>query len=533
MGTPLEEPTYPQQMSTNVVRPRDPELRAALRLAAGFALAKLLLHLAMNLWQAHLGWGYFRDELYYLICGRHLAWGYVDHGPLVALQARLAESLFGRSLAGLRIFAALAGALRVFLTGMLAWSLGGQRAAQALAMIGVLVAGQYLGGDSYLAMNSFESLFWMSCLLALILIESDASRRLWLLFGLSAGLGLLNKPSMTFFLGALLIALLATPQRRLLRTPWMLAGVTLMLLIVAPYLHWQVVHHWPTLEFLQNGRAEHKNIVLGPLAFLNNQIQTMHPLNLLLWGAGLLWLLRRKTWRWLGLTWLIFLAGMIALQAKDYYVVPIYPILFAAGGLAWESRLAEWKRQRIFAFPLLEGALLSTGLLLLPMSNPILTPPAWLAYTGALHLRPRGNTENTSSGALPQFFADRFGWQEEVVKIRRVYRSLSPAEQQQTVILCTNYGEASAINFLAPDLPPAISGHNNYWLWGPGPKPATILIDVENTTAEHLQDFYSSVLLVDHMESPWSMPYEHRSIFLLRAPHQTMQALWLDKKMYL
>jgi len=155
-------------MSTTIVRPVDPTLRSALHLALLFAAIKFALHIAANLWEAHIGYGYFRDELYYIICGRHLAWGYVDHGPGVAIQANLALALFGKSLAGIRMLSAAGGAARVFLTGILAWSLGGRRPAQGLAMICVLIAPQYLGTDSYLSMNSFESLFWMTCLLALI-----------------------------------------------------------------------------------------------------------------------------------------------------------------------------------------------------------------------------------------------------------------------------------------------------------------------------------------------------------------------------
>ncbi len=247
---------------TTVVRPTDLSLQSALRLATLFAAIKLVLHIATNLWEAHIGYGYFRDELYYIICGRNLAWGYVDHGPGVAIQAKLALALFGKSLAGIRMLSAVGGAGRVFLTGILAWSLGGRRPAQGLAMLGVLVAPQYLGTDSYLSMNSFESLFWMGCLLAVILIVRGGSDKLWLLFGISGGLGLLNKPSMTFFLIALLAALLLTPQRRLLFNKWAAAGIALLILIALPNLIWQIHNHWPTLEFLHNGQVENKNIKL-------------------------------------------------------------------------------------------------------------------------------------------------------------------------------------------------------------------------------------------------------------------------------
>jgi len=522
-------------MSTTGVRPPDSELRSAVTLAVAFALFTFVLHLAINLYQAHIGYGYFRDELYFLICGRHLAWGYVDHGPLVAVQARLAETIFGHSLTGIRMFSTLAGASRIFITGILAWSLGGHRAAQALAMIGVLVAPQYLGTDSYLSMNSVESLFWMTCLLAIILLERGGNQKLWLLFGISAGLGLLNKPSMTFFLIALLIALALSPQRHLLRTPWLAAGVALLVLIAIPNLLWQIHNHWPTFEFLRNGQLEHKNKVLGPLAFFNAQFIALHPINLLVWGAGLFWLLKKPTRRWLGLTYLIFFALMMAMHAKDYYLSPIYPILFAAGGLAWESRKTAPARNRTFAFPILETVLILTGLILLPMSNPILKPDTWIAYANKLHLRDKtSNTENLDTGLLPQFYADRFGWQEEVDQIRHIYTALSPAEQSQAVILCDNYGEASAINFLAPDLPTAISGHNNYWLWGPGPRPASVLITIEDDTPEHFLTYYADVQVAGQMTSFWAMPYERRKrIFLLRHPHQTIQSLWPRKKDYL
>ena len=179
---------------TTVVRPVDPALRSALRLAFRFAAIKLILHIATNLWEAHIGYGYFRDELYYILCGRHLAWGYVDHGPGVALQANLALAIFGKSVAGIRMLSAAGGAARVFLTGILAWSLGGRRPGQALAMIGVLLAPQYLGTDSYLSMNSMESAFWMTCLLALILILRGGSEKLWLILASPPDLALFNKP---------------------------------------------------------------------------------------------------------------------------------------------------------------------------------------------------------------------------------------------------------------------------------------------------------------------------------------------------
>ncbi|HEY0263892.1 MAG TPA: glycosyltransferase family 39 protein [Granulicella sp.] len=516
-------------MRTTVVRPQDPELQAAVRLALLFAAIKLALHIAVNLYQAHLGWGYFRDEFYYIACGRHLAWGYVDHGPLVAVQARLSLALFGKSLAGIRMLSALAGAARVFLTGMLAWSLGGKRAAQALAMIGVIAAPIYLALDSFLSMNSAESLFWMLCLLALIRMLRGGDPRWWIVFGIAAGLGLLNKHSMTFFLLALLAALLLTPQRRLLASRWAALGVGLLLLIALPNLIWQVQNHWPTLGFLANGRATGKNLSLGPIAFLAAQIRGLGFLGLLVWVAGLIWLLRQSQWRWLGWMFLLFFAAMFALHAKDYYVAPVYPVLFAAGGIAWEHLTR--RRNRAGTLPILEGCTIALSLFTLPLVLPVLPVEEWLRYTKATHLYSQmANQESMSSGVLPQFFADRFGWQEEVDAVTSIYQSLPEADKRIVGISCGNYGEAGALEFLGHNLPPVVSGHNNYWLWGPRGVSGEVMILVSSATPEELSKTYKSVQIAGRMENPYAMPFERHNIYLVRERRTPMD--WTKRKLY-
>ncbi len=514
------------------VYPRHSELSQAVALGSSFAAALFLFHLCANLYQAHTGWGYFRDEFYYIACGRHLAWGFVDHGPLVALQARLAETLFGHSLAGIRALSALGGSARVFLTGLLAWALGSRRPGQALAMSAVALAPQYLALDGFLSMNSCESLFWMTALLALILVIRSQDPRWWLLFGAASGLGLLNKPSMAFFLAALLAAILLT-RRDLLNTRWPILGVLLMLAIVAPYLHWQIANHWPTWEFLQNGRLEHKNKSLPTAEFLITQVLNLDPASALIWLPGLIYLLRRQSWRFLGLTYVFFLLGMMALHAKDYYVVPIYPMLFAAGGLAWETHFAERRSVRdnhTFAFPAAVATLTLITLATLPMDTPVLTPAAWIRYARATHQAPV-ESENTPTGPLPQFYADRFGWQEEVDTIQRAYDALSPADQARAVILTTDYGEAGAIDFLGHNLPPARCGQNNYYLWGPGQKPGNILFLVETTTQQHLESLGGQGTQLGTIGTAYAMPYEkRRSIWLLRNPHLTIQSIFPEHR---
>jgi hypothetical protein len=521
-------------MKTTAAPSQDPGLREAIQFAALFALLKLAIQVGATWYTTHIGYGYFRDELYYILCGRFLDWGYVDHSPMVALQSRLAILLFGKSLVGIRMFSALAGAARIFLTGLIAWSLGGRRPAQFLAMLAVLVAPCYLGGDGYLSMNSFESIFWMGCILTIIHICKGASTKWWLLVGLCAGLGVENKVSITFFLVALVLGLLVTPQRRLLANRWFAAAIALTILIALPNLLWQYHHHWPTWEFLQNGRLENKNVKVGPATFILEQIATLHPLNVFIWGAGLVWLLiasRAKGFRWIAATYLFFLAIMIALHAKDYYLVPIYPMLFAAGGLAWEGTSAK-STARTWRIATVSTVLVLTAAIIFPMASPILPPAQWIRYTQALHLTTKAQ-EKYSSGPLPQFYADRFGWQEMVDQVTRIYNSLPPEDQAKAGIYCSNYGEAGAINFLGKGLPFAVSGQNNFFLWGPHGYTGEVMIVVSGASPEEMRQNYASVEIAGEMDHPYSMAFEHRHIYLARGRKANFTADWPDFKHYI
>jgi hypothetical protein len=500
------------------------------------------MHFALTLWTAHLGYSYFRDEFYFLACGRHLAWGYVDQGPIVAVMARLGTLLFGDSVFSIRILPALAGALLIGVSGLLTWALGGGRSAQALAMLGLLLVPVYIGCQGFLSIVCMEPLFWTACVLCLVLLQQGGPpRELWLTLGLLCGVGLLNKPSMLFFLVALFAGLLLTPERRLLRSPWLLAAAALALLLVSPFLLWEAHNHWATWEFLRNGQLEGKNARLAPPAFLLQQISQLNPVTSLLWVTGVIATLRARTlagYRWIGLSFLLFLGLMMAMHAKDYYVAPVYPMLFAAGGVAWEARLRHRQSgsNRLFAFPVYESVLILTGLILLPMSSPVLRPAPWAQYTQALHLRTR-ETETLKTSILPQFFADRFGWDEMTSIVVAGYRALPSEDRAHVCIFANNYGEAASLEFLGrraePALPPVISPHNNYWLWGMRGCDAHTLIAVVPDKPEKLSKRWGSVTLLGQTSNPLAMPYEHKNIYLLREPKGDHPVNWQHEKDYI
>jgi hypothetical protein len=527
-------------METRQPKTAQEDLRSILWLSAGFAALKLAIQIIGNVLAQHAGYGIFRDELYYLVCGRHLAFGYVDQPPLVALQAHVSELLFGHdTMWSLRLISGMAGAAKVFLTGVLCWALGGGRKAAALAMLGVLAGGVYLGIDGFLSMNSFDPVFWMLCALALLrIVQSDSQREVrtwWIVFGLSAGLAFENKDSIAFFLVAMLVAVLLTPQRRILASRWFVVATSLIIVVALPNLLWQIHNHFPTLEWLRGVQASDKDVKLPPLPFFVAQIVTLTPYSVLLWGSGVGWLLFAKAarnFRFLGVFYLIFLALMMDLHAKDYYLVPAYPVFFAAGAVAWfawAKRIA-WRNAVIGVY----AAIVAVGLVVFfPLSVPVLPPQQWLVYTEKIHFRPK-DSENHAAILLPQFFADRFGWQDLVEQVSGIYNALPPQERAVTGVLASNYGQASAINILGTryGLPPAISGHQNYWIWGTRGYTGEEMIVINGASLDEMNVVYRFCTVVGERNLPYTMPWEHGPIYLCRGRKTSYQAGWKELKYY-
>lgn len=516
------------------------DLRPILWLSLAFAALKLAIQIVGNVLAQHAGYGIFRDELYYLVCGQHLAFGYVDQPPLTALQARVTEMLFGHdTMWSLRLISGIAGAAKVFLTGLLAWALGGDRRAAALAMLAVIGGGVYLGIDSYLSMNSFDPVFWMLCALALIRItQSDSPaeiRNWWIVLGLSAGLAFENKDSILFFLVAMLVALLVTPQRRILANRWFAVSILLIVLVALPNLLWQIHYHFPTLEWLRDVQKSDKDVKLPPLQFILAQVMMLTPHNVLLWSTGVLWLLIAKparSIRFLGVFYLLFLALMTALHAKDYYLAPAYPVFFAAGGVAWTSwaNRKTWRHVLVSAY----AVLLAAGIVVfIPFSVPVLAPQQWLAYAKALHFKAQ-DSENHEATILPQFYADRFGWHDLVEQVAQIYNALPPQERAITGIFASNYGQASAINILGKQygLPTAISGHQNYWIWGTRGYTGEEMILITPATLEEIKPSYASCAVVGERKHPYAMPWEHGPIYLCHGRKTPYQADWIGLKHY-
>jgi hypothetical protein len=508
----------------------------ALAIAPALALIAALLH-AATAWR----YGYFRDELYFIACAKHLAWGYVDQPPMVAVAAALAAPA-GYALLALRALPIVAAALTVYLAVRLARELGGGTFAQLLAGVATLLTPAYLLLGNTLTTTSFEPFFWTLVLyLAVRIVRAPAAQeaRWWPLLGVAMGVGAYAKYSMALPVAGAAAGLLATPQRRVLRSPYALYAVALAVALLSPNLAWQAAHGWPIAEVLrgdvayrhafQNGIAlEYRSLASNAGAFALEQLLYTNPLAAPVWIAGIIapfCLANLRDLRFAGIAYAIVFFVAVAAEAKGYYIVGMYATLLAIGATAIE-RAARPLRAALFAL------LVAIGIVSLPLSLPLLPINGLIAYTTALGLTGRGGTP---PHLIQPIFAEEFGWNRLARDVASVYFSLPAAMRARTAIYADTYGDAGAIDFFGPryGLPPVVSSQNNYYLWGTRGYDGTALVAIGATRIDELRRFYRSVVLVRTSTEPYKWVVEGPApIYLCRDPVAPLDVIWPALRWY-
>jgi len=476
-------------------------------------------------------YGYFRDELYYLACGEHPAWGYVDQPPLIGWLAWLLQHSIGTSLWALRLLPALAGAATIVLAGLLARQLGGRRWAMFLASLAALMAPISLAMSHIFTMNAFDPLLWTAIACFVVQIAKSGSEPLWLFVGALAGITILNKYGVIFWLFGLGLGVCLTPLRESLRYRWFWFGCALTAAIALPNYFWQYQHLFPFLQLMHNIREHGRDIALAPLPFLQAQAQMLGFVAALLVPAALLFFFSKqgRLYRALGWAYLVFLAEMMGLHGKMYYLAPVYPVLFAAGAVWVES--ATQRKLWIWVKPAFALAIAAVGGVYAPTILPILSVPAFLSYEHRLGIEQQ-KFENQPQGVLPQIYADMFGWEQIAQQVAAYYHTLSPEEQQKTAIFANNYGDAGAIDFFGPryGLPKAIGNHQNYWIWGPRDYTGESLIVLGEGRERNMQTKCASYSIVGNTKNPLSRPDEWKPIYHCRGFKWNLQEIWPEMK---
>jgi 4-amino-4-deoxy-L-arabinose transferase-like glycosyltransferase len=480
--------------------------RLAWRPLLGLAAAKAALHLSLA-----GQYGFHRDELYYLMCGRHLAWGYVDHPPLAPLVARLVELVFGPSLVAMRLVPALLGAALVVLAGLMAREMGGRAWAQTLAGVAVLASPIFLLTNHMFQTVTFDQVAWVLGGLLVLRLARTGNERLWPLVGLVAGAGLLAKHTVLLFGLGLAAGLAATPLRRHLLSPWLWAGGALAILIFLPNLLWQAGHGWPTLEFARNNNARVAQ-EFTPAALLAIQAAFVGPTVLPVFAAGLAFLFgpRGASFRIAGWIWLVVTLVLLVLGGKPYYPAPAWPAVLAAGAV-WIETFAEPRRWRRLRLAVPAVVLLGTA------------PWLWIG----LPIVPREVFARHHDKWPHKEFNEQFGWEELAAQVAAVYRALPEAERARAGLFTESYGEAAALDLFGPrhGLPRATSGHNNYHFWGP---PETDIVIAVAWSRRRLDRVFGEVEEAARITNALGIPNESSSqtIFICRRPLRPWPEIW-------
>jgi hypothetical protein len=505
-------------------------------IAIALLCAALLLHGA-TAWR----YGYFRDELYFIACSKHLAWGYVDQPPLVAVAAWLAAPA-GYPLIALRALPILAAAGTVYLAVRLTKDLGGGTFAQMLAGIATLLMPAYLLLGNTLTTTSFEPFFWtLSIYLTIRIVAAPTTSRprLWLALAVTVALGAYAKYSIVLLVAALIAGLLLTNGRRALRTPYLVSAAALALLVLAPNFAWQATHGWPFLDVIQGDAAhrpsfanglslEYHSLASNGAAFVLEQLLYTNPLAAPVWLAGVIapfWVAALREFRFVAVAYIVLFVAAVVLGAKGYYIIGVYATLLAIGAVAIE-RVAAPLRATLL------GALVAVAVIAMPLSLPVLPVEGLVAYTKLLGLTGR---DGAPAHLIQPVFAEEFGWERLARDVGQVYFALPGAIRARTAIYADTYGDAGALDFFGPryGLPPAISSQNNYYLWGTRRYDGVTLVAIGATRVDLLRRYYRSVTLARTSTEPYKWVVEGPApIYLCRDPVAPLSEVWPHLRWY-
>ena len=369
----------------------------------------------------------------------------------------------------------------------------------------------------------------MGCVYFAILAVRHNEPRYWLWFGVVAGIGLEEKYSILILGLGIIIGLVLTSQRRFLLNKWIWIGGAAAFLIFLPNLIWNVANDFPFAQLMRNIKAEGRDIVLSPWQYVAQQILLIHPLTAYIWATGVLSLLfarRFRPYRFLGWAYCVALTTFIVLKGKNYYLAPIYPVLLGAGAIVIDETIERFRT--LWLKPVLTIVSLTGGAILAPLVVPILSIDQFIAYMNKLPIGVPRSEYSHLQAALPQHYADQFGWDEIVSETAVAWSRIPPADRPDCGIFAQDYGQAGAIDFLGSkyQLPQSLSGHQTWWLWGPRGYSGNCLVVLDDNR-ETLERLFQHVELVGTTpDNPYAL--ERRlPVFICRgSKFGTLADLW-------
>lgn len=484
-------------------------------------LAAVILHiLCIN------NYGYFRDELYYLACSKHLAWGYVDHPPFSIALLRVVTSLFGDGLFAIRMPIVIASGVTVLMVILTADRLGAGRLGTWLSGLCVLLSGMYLVIFSFYTMNALEIMIWSIAAYLIVRILEKESLPLWIAFGVLIGIGFLNKVSILWLVSGFGLSMLIPPNHKMLLRPGPWIALAILVAFAAPHTIWQMQHDWPTKEFVENALNQ-KLLPIAPWEFFAQQAVVVNIFAVPVVIAGVVFGFRKENRQWMPLA-VIFLTVVVILlingKSRVNYLAPAYPFVLATGSLAVE----RWFKARNIRKRWAYIALISASPLYLSLGLPWLSPNSMTWIISKSPIQPP--IEEKGPKSAMQGWSDMFGWPELARDVQAVTVQLSPADRERAAIVTKNYGEASALEHFG--LKRVLCGHNNFWLWGPGGWDGEVAIFV-NKWPDEIKDLFVSFEQVGVVDAPNAVPEQNGSpIWIARGLKIPVTEFWKKIRNY-
>jgi hypothetical protein len=507
-------------------------LNSEIVIILAFALIKFAIHIYTN---TFAGYGIFRDELYYLSCASRPDFGYVDHPPFSIWVLGFIRLLIGDSVFAIRLLPALLGGVTVFITGLIVIELGGKRLAVTIACLSVLLAPIYFAMNTIYSMNSIDIFIWAVSFYLTVLLIKDEKPFLWILLGIVFGIGLMNKISILWLGFGLLVSIILTGKRKSLKTIWPYVTAGMAFLFFIPFIIWNATYDWAHIEFIRNAQL-YKYSGLSRLDFVKWIIIEMNPATILIWLFGLFYFFFNKNgkqFRILGIIFVVtFLILFISGKSKSEYLSPAFTALLAAGGILFEkiNQLTYWRWVK-YAIII---PLIVSGISIAPLALTILPTDIYISYEKTIGIN-HPNSESKDLPELPQFYADMFGWEDLAKNVSKIYQSLPEEERKKTLVYCSNYGRAAAIEYYSKNypLPRVICPHNSYWYWSPDTGRYTTLIIIGGNIEDHLHSLHEVFEAGFHFAKN-AMPYENNlTIFIGRGLLRSLKEMRNSDKVFI
>jgi len=469
-----------------------------------FILIFVTIKIVLNLF-AMPHFGFHRDELLHLVLADHLDWGYKEVPPLIAVLAYITVHVFGNSVFAARIFSTLFGGLIIWLAGQITVELGGKKFAIALTCITLLFAPAMVASEYLFQPVVFDQFWWvLAAWLLLRYINTQQTIYLYWL-GAAVGFGMLTKYTMAFFTFALVLGLLISKQRRLLFNKHVLGAFLVAMVVFLPNAIWQFTHHFPFITHMRQLREQQLDYN-SPTEFIKQQL-LVNGIALFVWLTGFCFLLfsfRMRKFQFLAFAYLLVFLFLLKMNGKNYYLFGAYPMLFAAGGYAFERMLKSSGHVLRIAVIMLFTA---PNLLLFPAILPVLSinqTLAWFRFLKPLHVFDFAVTwEDHQQHVTTQDYGDMFGWEEMTAKAAKAYHQLTAEQQKQTVIFGGNYGQAGALHHFAQqyDIPDVVSLNSSFALWAPNSLKMKYFIYIDRKAAG-LISYFGSAKKIGEVEAP-------------------------------